>query len=240
VRYLFGAYDVHSDRLHGRLRAHKNAGEVLAFYRQIRMRYDPRLRIHLVADNLSTHKTPAIHEWAEASNVELVFTPTYASFLNRIECHFWAIGEFVVKNADYPDWDTLAKAMAEHITYRNGPHRDQRPESGWSADETVHLGGGRIGCAGDRGAGRRGERRSAAVVPRPAVGGLPALGGWLAGFPGYAVPAALVGPGPTSPRAQTVIGSAANGGTTVVVSNGPVTRSPLPDCDGARSDRAQS
>jgi hypothetical protein len=72
------------------------------------------------------------------------------------------------------------------------------------------------------------------------VGGLPALGGWLAGFPGYAVPAALVGPGRTSPRAQTVIGSAANGGTTVVVSNGPVTRSPLPDCDGARSDRAQS
>jgi len=38
VRYLFGAYDVHADCLHGRLRAHKNAGEVLAFYRQIRMR----------------------------------------------------------------------------------------------------------------------------------------------------------------------------------------------------------
>ena len=41
VRYLFGAYDVHADRLHGRLRAHKNAGEVLAFFKQIRMRYDP-------------------------------------------------------------------------------------------------------------------------------------------------------------------------------------------------------
>jgi transposase len=126
VRYLFGAYDVHQDRLHGRLRTHKNAVEVLAFYRQIRMRYDPRLRIYLVADNLSTHKTPAIREWAEMSNVELVFTPTYASFLNRIECHFWAIGEFVVKNADYPDWDALAMAMASHIHYRNGPHRDQR------------------------------------------------------------------------------------------------------------------
>ncbi len=126
VRYLFGAYDVHTDRLHGRLRTHKNAGEVLAFYRQIRMRYDPALRIYLIANNLSTHKTPAIREWADTSNVELVFTPTYASFLNRIECHFWAIGEFVVKNADYPDWDTLAKAMADHIRYRNGPHRDQR------------------------------------------------------------------------------------------------------------------
>jgi transposase len=126
VRYLFGAYDVHADRLHGRLRAHKNGDEVLAFYRQIRMRYDPRLRIYLIADNLSTHKTPAIREWAATSNVELVFTPTYASFLNRIECHFWPIGEFVIKNADYPNWDTLAKAMADHIRYRNGPHRDQR------------------------------------------------------------------------------------------------------------------
>jgi transposase len=126
VRYLFGAYDVHADRLHGRLRTHKNAGEVLGFYRQIRMRYDPRVRIYLIADNLSTHKTPAIRDWAAESNVELVFTPTYASFLNRIECHFWPIGEFVINNADYPDWDTFAKATADHIRYRNGPHRDQR------------------------------------------------------------------------------------------------------------------
>jgi len=126
VRYLFAAYDVHADRLHDRLREHKNAGEVLAFCKQIRMRYDPRLRIYLIMDNLSTHKTDAIRKWALNNNVELVFTPTYASFLNRIESHFWAIGEFVVKNADYPDWDTLAKATAEHIRYRNGPHRDRR------------------------------------------------------------------------------------------------------------------
>ncbi len=126
VRYLFGAYDVHADRLHGRLRAHKNAGEVLAFYRQIRLRYDPRLRLYLIADNLSTHKTPAIRQWADGANTELVVTPTYASFLNRIECHFWGIGEFVINNADYRSWDALAKAMADHIRYRNGPHRDQR------------------------------------------------------------------------------------------------------------------
>ena len=124
--YLFGAYDVHAGRLHGRLREHKNAVKVLGFFTQTRMRYDPGLRIHLVMDNLSTHKTPAIREWAPTANVELVFTPTYASFLNRIECHFWGIGEFVIKNSDYPTWDALAKAMADHIKYRNGPHRDQR------------------------------------------------------------------------------------------------------------------
>jgi transposase len=126
VRSLFGAYDVHADRLHGRLRPHKSGQEVLGFYRQIRIRYRPQLRIYLIADNLSAHQTPDIRQWAADNNVELVFTPTYASFLNRIECHFWAIGEFVVKNADYPDWDTFKKAMADHIRYRNGAHRDQR------------------------------------------------------------------------------------------------------------------
>jgi transposase len=126
VRYLFGAYDVHADRLHGRLRPHKSAREVLGFYDQIRIRYKPKIRIYLIADNLSAHKTPDIHQWAADNNVELVFTPTYASFLNRIECHFWAINEFVVNNADYPDWDTFKRAMADHIRYRNGPHRDQR------------------------------------------------------------------------------------------------------------------
>jgi transposase len=127
VRYLFGTYDVHDDRLRGELKSRKNAGEVLDCFRALRMRYDPQLRIYPVMDNLSTHKTPDIHKWATDSNVELVFTPTYASFLNRIESHFWAITEFVIKNADHPDWDTLTTAMTDHIHYRNGPHPDQRP-----------------------------------------------------------------------------------------------------------------
>ena len=59
-------------------------------------------------------------------NTELVFTPTSASFLNPIECHFWGIAEFVINNADYKNSDALAKAMTDHIRYRNGPHRDQR------------------------------------------------------------------------------------------------------------------
>ena len=119
TRYLFGAYDVRADYLMGRLRAHKSARDVLGFLQTIRMRYPARRRIHLVMDNLSTHWTNDIRGWAASSNVELVPTPTYASFLNRIECHFWAIGEFVIKNADYPDWDTLAKAMADYIHLRN-------------------------------------------------------------------------------------------------------------------------
>jgi transposase len=39
------------------------------------MRYRPKIRIHLIAENLSAHKTPEIRAWAENNNVELVFTP---------------------------------------------------------------------------------------------------------------------------------------------------------------------
>jgi len=126
VRYLLATYDVHADQLEGTLVGHKDAEAVLGCLRSLRGRYDPKLRIYLVMDNLSTHKTPAVCQWAAASNVELVYTPTYASFLNRIECHFWALGEFVIKNADYPNWEALGWALAAHIRYRNGPHRDQR------------------------------------------------------------------------------------------------------------------
>lgn len=126
VRYLFGAYDVHQDRLFGRLRERKAARDVLGFLKTVRMRYRPGVRIYLVMDNLSTHWTKDIRAWAEASNVELVPTPTYASFLNRIECQFAAVSEFVVKNADHPDWPALQKAMADYIRLRNGERRDDR------------------------------------------------------------------------------------------------------------------
>ena len=121
VRYLIAALDVHADYLRARLRPTRNGASTLAFMRQIRLAYPSRLRLYWIQDNLSCHGTPAIRAWAAANNVELVPTPTYASFLNRIESHFGAIDEFVCKNADYLDWDSYALAMAEHIRHRNTP-----------------------------------------------------------------------------------------------------------------------
>lgn len=123
VRYLIGALDVHSSYLRARLRPRRDGASTLTFMRQIRLAYPRSRRIYWIQDNLSCHWTPAIREWAEKSNVELVPTPTYASYLNRIESHFGSIGEFVVKNTDYLDWDSFVLAMANHISYRNDPDR---------------------------------------------------------------------------------------------------------------------
>lgn len=123
VRYLLGAYDVGSDVLWGEMSTQKDAARVLAFLKSIRARYAAQLRIYLVMDNLSTHWTAEIRRWARRSRVTLVPTPTYASYLNRIECHFWALAEFCIRNSDYPDHDALERAVMDHIEYRN-THRD--------------------------------------------------------------------------------------------------------------------
>lgn len=126
VRYLLGAYDVGADLLWGEMTERKGADRVLAFLRAIRARYPAHVRIYLVMDNLSTHWTPDIRRWARKSRVSLVPTPTYASYLNRIECHFFGIKEFCINNSDHPDHAALEKAIMAYIEYRNANRHDPR------------------------------------------------------------------------------------------------------------------
>jgi transposase len=126
TRYVFGAYDLFEDRLRVRLKQRRRGSDNLAFMAQIRGAIPARRRIYWIQDGLSANWTPDIRAFAAAHKIELVATPTYASYLNPVECHFFPISEFVVNNADYLDWDAFAWALARHVQHRNGPHRDKR------------------------------------------------------------------------------------------------------------------
>lgn len=126
IRYVFGAYDVHTDRLRVKLRPKRAGRDTLAFMQMIRLAYPARRRIYWIQDNLSANWVPAIRQFAARNRIELVPTPTYASYLNPVECHFSALSQFVVCNADYLDWDAFGYALARHVRYRNTDHRDQR------------------------------------------------------------------------------------------------------------------
>lgn len=127
VRKLLGAYDVGADRLWGRLEARSvNAKVVLEFLKDIRRRYPPDVQVYIVMDGLSAHWTQEIRDWAVANHVGLLPTPTNASQLNRIECHFWAYVEFVINGSDYPDWDEFNKATQAYIRRRNRDRHDLR------------------------------------------------------------------------------------------------------------------
>jgi transposase len=126
VRYLLADYDLGADRLAGRLVEHKDGPTVLAALERIRGRYPDQVGIFVVMDNLSAHFTPQIRAWAEANRVHLVPVPTYASYLNRIECHFWAYVEFVIRGSDYTSHDHLAQATRAYLRHRNSAHRNSR------------------------------------------------------------------------------------------------------------------
>jgi transposase len=126
VRYLLGSYDVGADRLQGHLVEHKDGPTTLAALKRLRARYPRQVGIFVVMDNLSAHFTPQIRAWAASNRVRLVPTPTYASYLNRIECHFWAYVEFVIRGSDYANHDQLAHATRGYLRHRNSVHRDSR------------------------------------------------------------------------------------------------------------------
>jgi len=119
VRYFFGAYDVHQDKLWMHQKSRKRWQDVLAFLRAIRRRYPHGRRIYLVLDNLSSHKRREIRAWSRRRNVQMVFTATYASWMNRIECHFTPARKFVIANSDYADHSTMARAMQKYLRWRN-------------------------------------------------------------------------------------------------------------------------
>ena len=110
----------------GGYRLAKTTTEVLACYQCIRRRYADHLRIYLVNDNLSLHWTPQIRAWAEAHNVELVATPTAASYLNRIECHFRPLRECVLNASDYASHAEVALAFRRYLRRRNADHHSSR------------------------------------------------------------------------------------------------------------------
>lgn len=60
-----------------------------------------------------------IKAFAQRNRITLVFTSTYASFLNRIECNFAAYKDFVVNGSDFDSHDELIVATRSYLRYRN-------------------------------------------------------------------------------------------------------------------------
>jgi hypothetical protein len=53
-------------------------------------------QLHLIIDNFSPHKHPDVRSWTADNDIELVFLPTYASWLNWIESEFAALRYFAL------------------------------------------------------------------------------------------------------------------------------------------------
>jgi transposase len=86
---LYAALDITSGKVIGRLHSRHRAIEFKQFLQTLDREVPTDLAVHLVLDNSSTHKTPAIQRWLTAHpRFVLHFTPTSSSWLNLVERWF--------------------------------------------------------------------------------------------------------------------------------------------------------
>ncbi len=119
VRHFLGVYDIETDRLVGRFVTHKDWRVVLAFLKWVRRRYHSRQRLHIVLDNYKTHLKAEVLAWANTHNICFYFTPTSASWLNRIECQFTALKKFALDNSDSRTHEEQQQTIETYLAWRN-------------------------------------------------------------------------------------------------------------------------
>ena len=133
---LFAALDVATGKVIGTLRARHRAREFIAFLAELDAVVQHGLAVHVVLDNLSTHKTPAVHRWLlKHPRFHLHFTPTHASWLNLVERFFGLLTEDALRRASHT---SVAQLRAAILAYLEAHNQDPKPFQ-WTktADEVL-------------------------------------------------------------------------------------------------------
>jgi len=117
---LFAAFQVltgYVPLVHHRQRRRRR--EFLDFMNELVAAYDADQVIHVVLDNLSTHK-PKHDRWlARHANVHFHFTPTRASWLNQVECWFSILSRQALQGASFTSARQLRQAIDQFIESYN-------------------------------------------------------------------------------------------------------------------------
>ncbi|CAL9546835.1 IS630 family transposase ISMsm2 [Actinosynnema sp. ALI-1.44] len=86
---LFAALEIATGQVISAVKRRHRHQEFLAFLRTIDQNVPAGLDVHVVLDNLATHKTPAVKAWLlKHPRFHLHFTPTGSSWLNLVERFF--------------------------------------------------------------------------------------------------------------------------------------------------------
>ena len=117
---LFAALDVRTGMVIGQPSDRHTSAEFVAFLENIVSSQPKGKEIHIVLDNLATHKTPRVKAFLrQHPTVQLHYTPTYSSWLNQVEIWFSKIERDVVARGVFTSVDDLAKKLVRYIARYN-------------------------------------------------------------------------------------------------------------------------
>jgi transposase len=144
---LYAALDLTTGKVIGALHSRHRASEFLAFLKTIETQVPADLDVHLVLDNASTHKTPAVKRWLGAHPRFVVhFTPTSSSWLNLVERWFAELTNKKLRRGTHTSVRQLNTDIRAWIESWNDNPRpyvwtktaDQRLRGGYS-DQASHV-----------------------------------------------------------------------------------------------------
>jgi transposase len=89
---LFAALEVATGTVITDIRSSHTSADFVAFLNKVNRNVPPELEVHVILDNLATHKTPTVHRWLlRHPRFHFHFTPTYGSWMNLVERWFSAL-----------------------------------------------------------------------------------------------------------------------------------------------------
>jgi transposase len=116
---LFAALNVLDGQVISQCQQRHRHVEWLKFLRQIDRETPKDKALHLIADNYATHKHPNVQEWlAKHPRFHMHFTPTSASWLNRVERFFRDISESRLRRGVFTSVQELV-AIDEYVAHHN-------------------------------------------------------------------------------------------------------------------------
>ena len=117
---LLAAFDTKTGEVMGQTVARHTSAAFVAFLEDLVAHQPEGQQIHVILDNLSTHKTKRVAQFLEEHpNVNLHFTPTYSSWLNQVELWFAKIERDVIRRGIFKSVKDLSRKIINYIKKYN-------------------------------------------------------------------------------------------------------------------------
>jgi transposase len=117
---LYAALNTQSGEVIGQTALRHTSDDFITFLTAVVSTQPRRRPIHIILDNLSTHKTQKVRTFLAAHpNVQLHFTSTYSSWLNQVELWFAKIERDVIARGVFSSVGDLKRKIMRYIRRYN-------------------------------------------------------------------------------------------------------------------------
>lgn len=117
---LFAALNTATGEVLGRTAARHTSEQFVSFLEDVVAWQSTRREIHVICDNVSSHKTALVEEFlSKHRRVQIHYTPTYSSWLNQVENWFARIQRDVINRGIFSSAKDLDKKLMRYIRQYN-------------------------------------------------------------------------------------------------------------------------